>query len=153
MSRAIQRLPLRSAVLLLLIMVAQLLIPLLHGHFGTPNQAGLHIHAAPSRVADSHFHLFIAHGTFEAAGEHHAPPGGTEPFEVDVQDALQPLDLMPMPLLAIIGLLLLTWGLRAARLRCIELRPSPPPAPERLSLRWIGRVIRPSPAQAPPLFS
>lgn len=71
----------RSA-LLLLIMVAQLLIPLLHSHFGTPNQAGLHIHAAPSRVADSHFHLFVAHGSFTDVDEDHV-----EPFEVDVQDA------------------------------------------------------------------
>lgn len=137
----------RSA-LLLLIMVAQLLIPLLHSHFGTPNQAGLHIHAAPSRVADSHFHLFVAHGSFTDVDEGHV-----EPFEVDVQDAIQPLDLLPMPLLAVVGLVLLTLGLRAARMRCIAPRPALPLQPMRLSPRWRGRVIRPSPAQAPPLAS
>ncbi|WP_428144894.1 hypothetical protein [Delftia acidovorans] len=137
----------RSA-LLLLIMVAQLLIPLLHSHFGTPNQAGLHIHAAPSRVADSHFHLFVAHGSFTDVDEDHV-----EPFEVDVQDAIQPLDLVPMPLLAVVGLVLLTLGLRAARMRCIAPRPALPLQPTRLSPRWRGRVIRPSPAQAPPLAS
>ena len=102
----------RSA-LLLLIMVAQLLIPLLHSHFGTPNQAGLHIHAAPSRVADSHFHLFVAHGSFTDVDEDHV-----EPFEVDVQDAIQPLDLLPMPLLAVVGLVLLT--LEIGRASCRE---------------------------------
>ena len=147
MLHAIRRLSPKSA-LLLLIMVAQLLIPLLHSHFGTPNQAGLHIHAAPSRVADSHFHLFVAHGSFIDMDEQ-----PVEPFEVDVQDALQPLDLLPMPLLAVIGLALLTLGLRAARMRSIAPRPAPIAPPLRLSARWRGRVIRPSPAQAPPLAS
>ncbi|CAB5717224.1 Uncharacterised protein [Delftia tsuruhatensis] len=146
MLHAIRRLSLKSA--LLLMMVAQLLIPLLHSHFGTPNQAGLHIHAAPSRVADSHFHLFMAHGS---VGDMDEQP--VEPFEVDVQDALQPLDLLPMPLLAVIGLALLTLGLRAARMRSIAPRPAPIAPPLRLSARWRGRVIRPSPAQAPPLAS
>ncbi|MBV8250623.1 MAG: hypothetical protein JO200_19515 [Comamonas sp.] len=151
MSRAIQRLSLRSAVLLL-IMVAQLLIPLLHGHFGTPNQAGLHVHATPSRMADSHFHLFTPHDSHELH-EHPASSAEAEPFEVDVQDALQPLDLLPMPLLAVIGLALLTLGLRAARMRCVAPRPTPRPEPARRLPLWRGRVIRPSPAQAPPLAS
>lgn len=149
MSRAIQRLSLRSAVLLL-IMVAQLLIPLLHGHFGTPNQAGLHVHTTPSRMADSHFHLFAAHDSGDDLHEHLAQ---AEPFEVDVQDALQPLDLLPLPLLAVIGLALLTLGLRAARMRCIAPRPAPRPEAARRLPLWRGRVIRPSPAQAPPLAS
>jgi hypothetical protein len=147
MLHAIRNPSMRSA-LLLLIMVAQLLIPLLHSHFGTPNQAGLHIHAAPSRVGDHHFHLFVAHGSFVDMDEQHV-----EPFEVDVQDALQPLDQLAVPLLAVVGLALLTLGLRAARLRSIAPRPAPPPEPVRLSACWRGRVIRPSPAQAPPLAS
>lgn len=136
--------------MLLLIMVAQLLIPLLHGHFGTPNQAGLHVHAMPSRMADSHFHLFAGHGT---ADDLHSHLAQAEPFEVDVQDALQPLDLLPMPLLAVMGLALLTLGLRAARMRCVAPRPMPGPEPACQIPRWRGRVIRPSPAQAPPLLS
>jgi hypothetical protein len=147
MLHAIRSLSLKSA-LLLLIMLGQLLIPLLHSHFGTPNQAGLHIHAAPSRVADSHFHLFVAHGSFVDMDEQHV-----EPFEVDVQDALQPLDLLALPALAVIGLALLTLGLRAARMRSIAPRPAPLAEPVRLSPRWRGRVIRPCPAQAPPTIS
>ncbi|WP_280191757.1 hypothetical protein [Delftia sp. PS-11] len=153
MSRAIREIPLRSAVLLLLIMVAQLLAPLLHSHFGTPNRDGLHVHAAPSRVADSHFHLFTAHGTLGDEHSSHALPSDAEPFEVDVQDALQPLDLLALPAMALIGLALLTLGLRAARMRCSAPRPTPSPEPLRLSPCWRGRVIRPSPAQAPPLAS
>ena len=65
----------------------------------------------------------------------------------------QPLDQLPQPLLAVVGLALLTLGLRAARMRCVALRPTPRREPERLSPRWRGRVIRPSPAQAPPQFS
>ena len=152
MSRVIQGVSLRSAVLLL-IMVAQLLIPLLHGHFGTPNQAGLHVHATSSRLADSHFYLLAAHVSFDGMGEHDALPGDAEPFEVDVQHSLQSLDLLPLPLQAIIGLALLTLGLRAARMRCIAPRPSRRWVPERLSPRWRGCVIRPSPARAPPLLS
>lgn len=149
MLRDIQRPSLRSA-LLLLIIAAQLLIPLLHGHFGTPNQSGLHVHATPSRVADSHFHLFTEHNSFSDGNAHQAQ---AEPFEVDVQNALQPLDLLPVPLLAVIGLVLLTLGLRASRMRCIAARPAPCPDPECRPSRWQGRVIRPSPAQAPPQFS
>lgn len=149
MSRAIQRLSLRSA-LLLLIMAAQLLIPLLHGHFGTPNQSGLHVHTTPSRIADSHFHLFTGH---DSRSDHPAPQAQAEPFEVDVQNALQPLDLLAAPLLAIIGLALLTWGLRASRMRCIAARPVPRPKPVHRLWPWRGRIIRPSPAQAPPQFS
>ena len=149
MSRAIQRLSLRSA-LLLLVIAAQLLIPLLHGHFGTPNQSGLHVHTPPSRIADSHFHLFTEH---DSLSEHDNNQLQAEPFEVDVQNALQPLYLLPVPLLAIIGLALLTWGLRASRIRCTAARPVPRPEPAHRLSRWQGRVIRPSPAQAPPQFS
>ena len=149
MSHAIQRPSLRSA-LLLLIMAAQLLIPLLHGHFGTPNQSGLHVHTTPSRIADSHFHLFTGH---DSLSDHDVHQAQSEPFEVDVQNALQPLDLLPVPLLAVIGLTLLTWGLRASLMRCTAARPTPPPEPAHRLSRWQGRVIRPSPAQAPPQFS
>ncbi|WP_043008193.1 hypothetical protein [Comamonas testosteroni] len=148
MSRATQRLSLRSA-LLLLIMAAQLLIPLLHGHFGTPNQSGLHVHTTPSRIADSHFHLFREH---DALGEQFADQIQAEPFEVDVQNALQPLDL-PAPLLAVIGLTLLTLGLRASLMRCIAARPVPRLKPPHRLSHWQGRLIRPSPAQAPPSLS
>lgn len=150
MSRAIQILSLRSALLLLLIMAAQLLIPLLHGHFGTPNQSGLHVHATPSRIADSHFHLFTGQ---DSVSDHEVHQAQSEPFEVDVQNALQPLDLLPVPLLAVIGLTLLTWGLRASLMRCTAARPTSPPEPAHRLSRWQGRVIRPSPAQAPPQFS
>ncbi|MBS0293604.1 MAG: hypothetical protein JSS01_13935 [Proteobacteria bacterium] len=151
MSQATQGAFLRSA-LLLLIMVAQLLIPLLHGHFGTPNQAGLHVHAAPSRMVEAAWHSAAAPALSADLHEHQAL-AGDEPFEVDVQSALQPLDQLPQPLLAVVGLALLTLGLRAARMRCVALRPTPRREPERLSPRWRGRVIRPSPAQAPPQFS
>jgi hypothetical protein len=151
MSRASQRLSLRSA-LLLLIMVAQLLIPLLHGHFGTPNQDGLHVHTTPSRMADSHFQQHATTAALQEQQADQAVPAAAEPFEVDVQDALQPLNL-PAPLLAVIGLVLLTIGLRAARMRCTAPRPTPRPEPARRVSLWRGRVIRPSPAQAPPLFS
>ena len=149
MSHAIQRPSLRSA-LLLLIMAAQLLIPLLHGHFGTPNQSGLHVHTTPSRIADSHLHLFTGH---DSLSNHDVDQAQSEPFEVDVQNALQPLDLLPVPLLAVIGLALLTRGLRAARMRCIAARLLPRPEPSHMLSHWCGRVIRPSPAQAPPQFS
>ncbi|WP_370678680.1 hypothetical protein [Comamonas sp. GB3 AK4-5] len=152
MSRATLRLSRRSA-LLLLIMVAQLLIPLLHGHFGTPNQDGLHVHQTPSRMADSHFQPQAVQAAAQDLLGLQALPAETEPFEVDVQDALQPLSLLPMPLLAVIGLTLLTVGLRAAHMRCITPRPTPRPEPARRVSLWRGRVIRPSPAQAPPLFS
>lgn len=134
-------------------MVAQLLIPLLHGHFGTPNQDGLHVHQTPSRMADSHFQQHMAQTALQELQADQAAPASTEPFEVDVQDALQPLSLLPMPLLAVIGLALLTVGLRAAHMRCIAPRPTPRPEPARRVSLWRGRVIRPSPAQAPPLFS
>ena len=152
MSRANQRPSLRS-VMLLLIMVAQLLIPLLHGHFGTPNQAGLHVHTTPSRLADSHFHQLVTHDASRDLHEHASLSGEAEPFEIDVQDGIQPLDLIPTPMLAIIGLVLLTLGLRAARMRCVAPRPAPRPDPARRISLWRGRVIRPSPAQAPPLAS
>lgn len=152
MSRANQRPSLRS-VMLLLIMVAQLLTPLLHGHFGTPNQAGLHVHTTPSRLADSHFHQLVAHDASRDLHEHASLSGEAEPFEIDVQDGIQPLDLIPTPMLAIIGLVLLTLGLRAARMRCVAPRPAPRPDPARRISLWRGRVIRPSPAQAPPLAS
>lgn len=151
MSRATQGAYLRSAVLLL-IMVAQLLIPLLHGHFGTPNQAGLHVHAAPSRMVEAALHSAAAPALPDDLHAHQAL-ADDEPFEVDVQSALQPLDQLPLPLLAAVGLALLTLGLRAARMRCIAPRPVRQNAPEHLCPRWRGRVIRPSPAQAPPLHS
>lgn len=137
--------------MLLLIMAAQLLIPLLHSHFGSPNQAGLHVHALPSRAALSEVRVQTP---ASAAVDTHGHPAALkigEPFEVDVQDALQPLDQLPLPLLAAAGLALLTLGLQAARMRCIASRPSPRAAPERPNPR--GRVVRPSPARAPPLFS
>ncbi len=138
----------RSAVLLF-IMVAQLLIPLLHGHFGTPNQAGLHVHAMPSRGADSHF-LCAAR---DSLSEQQKDSLQAEPFEVDVQAALQPLDTFPMPLLAVVGLALLTMGLRAARMRCVAPRLMPRLYPPPRIPRWRGRVIKPSPSRAPPLCS
>ena len=139
--------------MLLLIMVAQLLTPFLHGHFGTPNQAGLHVHTMPSRMADSHFHQISAHEASRESQSRASMPGEAEPFEVDVQDGLQPMDLMPMPMLAIVGLVLLTLGLRASRMRCVAPRPAPRPDSARRISLWRGRVIRPSPAQAPPLAS
>ena len=141
MSRARWRLSLRGAALLLIV-VAQLLIPLLHGHFGTPNQAGLHVHVAPSKTADSHFHS-LAH-TAHDQGLH----DDGEPFEVDVQGALQPLN--PLPLLAAVGLALLTFGLRAAQMRSIAPRPAPRIAPTPPPVRWRGVAVRPFAAQAPP---
>lgn len=143
MSRARWRLSLRGAALLLIV-VAQLLIPLLHGHFGTPNQAGLHVHVTPSKTADSHFHS-LAH-TAHDQGLH----DDGEPFEVDVQGALQPLNPLPLPLLAAVGLALLTFGLRAAQMRSIAPRPAPRIAPTPPPVRWRGVAVRPFAAQAPP---
>ncbi|WP_027015493.1 hypothetical protein [Comamonas composti] len=143
MSCANRSLFLRSAVLLL-IMVAQLLTPLLHGHFGTPNQAGLHVHPHPSRVADSHLEaLRDLHADDHPALQH------AEPFEVDVQTSLQPL--IDLPLFAAVGLILLSIGLQAAHVRCNAPKPLPRLVPEPLSARWRGRIIKPSPSQAPPL--
>ena len=66
---------------------------------------------------------------------------------------MQPLDLLPAPLLAVMWLALLTLGLRASLMRCIAARPVPRPRPAHRLSHWQGRIIRPSPAQAPPSFS
>jgi len=142
MSRATPSLSLR--VVLLLIVLAQLLIPLLHGHFGTPKQTGLHVHSALSGTVDSH--------SGSAAARHHEALTSAEPFAVGVEPAIEPLALSPLLLAAAaVGVPALTLMLLAALACCAAprracRRPSPP-------TRWRDRINRPPPSQAPPLFA
>ncbi|MBU69954.1 MAG: hypothetical protein CL858_31790 [Cupriavidus sp.] len=146
-------------VVLLIIVLAQLLIPLLHGHFGTPKQTGLHVHSAFSGMVDSHF----GYGEFfnqeaSSLGQQIAHDHGTglksaEPFAVGVEPAIEPLNLSSLILAAAaVGLSALTFMLLASMACCtaaarrVYCLPPPPP-------RWRDRINGPPPSQAPPLFS
>ena len=149
MTRATLSIPLRGA-LLLIIVLAQLLTPLLHGHFGTPTQTGLHVHTTPSRTVDSH-------SRFVAVPEHghhhlHAFTSHREPFEVDVETAIGPLSFSLLLLAAAVpGASVLTFLLLAALAIYATPRRVWRPAPT--CGRWSSRVSRPPPSQAPPLCS
>ena len=156
MSRASLSVSLRAAMLLIIVMM-QLLSPLLHGHLGTPKQAGLHVHTALPVAADSHFQ-----STSFADRHRSASPdavGGPdwvltsqEPFEVDVEPAISSVELTALLCAAsAAGVSALTFFLLAA-LACASVsRPAYRPAPVRA--RWRHRINRPPPAQAPPLLS
>lgn len=155
MSRASLSVSLR-AVMLLIIVLMQLLSPLLHGHLGTPKQAGLHVHTALSVAVDSHFqstsfanrHLATAP---DVVGGHDWVLTSPEPFEVDVEPAIGPVDLTALLCAAsAAGISALTFFLLAA-LACASVsRAAYRPAPIRA--RWRDRINRPPPAQAPPLL-
>lgn len=155
MSRATLSVSLRAAMLLL-IMVMQLLSPLLHGHLGTPRQTGLHVHTALSGAVDSHFSTleYSHHQTLALnrdAVDHDLSLTCKEPFEVDVEPAISPLELAAFLLAASgPGVSALTFILLAALACCARSRPAFQPAPIRA--RWRDRINRPSPAQAPPRF-
>ena len=143
--------------MLLIIVLMQLLSPLLHGHLGTPKQAGLHVHTALSVAADSHFQSpSFAYGPLSAApvavGGHELVLTSPEPFEVDVESAIGPVDLTALLCVAsAAGVSALTFFLLAA-LACASVsRPAYRPAPVRAC--WRDRINRPPPAQAPPLLS
>ena len=144
MSRASLSVSLR-AVMLLIIVLMQLLSPLLHGHLGTPKQAGLHVHTALSVAVDSHFQ------STSFVGGHDWVLTNPEPFEVDVEPAICPVDLTALLCAAsAAGISALTFFLLAA-LACASVsRAAYRPAPIRA--RWRDRINRPPPAQAPPLL-
>ncbi|AVA35250.1 hypothetical protein C3Z06_17635 [Cupriavidus metallidurans] len=145
MTRATASIPLRGA-LLLIIVLAQLLTPLLHGHIGTPNQTGLHVHTSPSRSFDSE--------SLSGHGDHHRHAFGShrEPFEVDVETAIGPLSFsLLLQAAAVLGASVLTFVLLAALAVYITPRRAWRPASPRG--RWSSRVGWPPPAQAPPIFS
>lgn len=136
---------------MLIIVLAQMLTPLLHGHIGTPTETGLHLHTAPSRTADSHSHFEIS----PEFAMHHHPPGFAsqdEPFEVDVETAIGPLSFsLLLQAAAVLGASVLTFLLlEALALHAMPLRPwrSTPRC-----TRWFSRISRPPPSQAPPLCS
>ncbi|WP_315862372.1 hypothetical protein [Ralstonia soli] len=143
--------------MLLIIVLAQLLSPLLHGHLGTPKQAGLHVHTALPVAADSHFQsTLFGHGRLSAElnaiGDHDWVLTSQEPFEVDVELAIGPADLAAFLWAASsAGISALTFFLLAALACAGALRPAYRPAPMRA--RWRDRINRPPPAQAPPLLS
>ena len=149
MTRATASIPLRGA-LLLIIVLAQLLTPLLHGHIGTPNQTCLHVHTSPSRSVDSHsrFEDLSRHGDHH----HHAFGSHREPFEVDVETAIGPLSFsLLLQAAAVLGASVLTFVLLAALAVYVTPRRAWRPASPRG--RWSSRVGWPPPAQAPPIFS
>ena len=131
--------------MLLIIVLMQLLSPLLHGHLGTPKQAGLHVHTALSVAVDSHFQ------STSFVGGHDWVLTNPEPFEVDVEPAIGPVDLTALLCAAsAAGISALTFFLLAA-LACASVsRAAYRPAPIRA--RWRDRINRPPPAQAPPLL-
>jgi len=148
MTRATLSIPLRGA-LLLIIVLAQLLTPLLHGHIGTPTQTGLHVHTTPSRTVDSHsrFELLPGHGH-----HHHAFAGHREPFEIDVETGIGPLSFsMLLQAAAVLGASVLTFLLLEAL--AVHSMPRQPWRPAPRCARWSSRVSRLPPAQAPPLYS
>ena len=133
--------------MLLIIVLMQLLSPLLHGHLGTPKQAGLHVHTALSVAADSHFQ-----STSFAVGGHDWVLSSPEPFEVDVEPAIGPVELAALLFVAsAAGVFALTFFLLAALACASASRPAYRPAP--VGARWRDRINRPPPAQAPPLLS
>jgi hypothetical protein len=148
MTRATLSVPLRGA-LLLIIVLAQLLTPLLHGHIGTPTQTGLHVHTTPSRSVDSHsrFELLPGH-----EHHHHAFASHREPFEVDVETGIGPASFTLLLLAAaVLGASVLTFLLREAL--AVHAMPRPRWRAVPRCGRWSSRVSRPPPAQAPPLYS
>lgn len=134
---------LRGAVLVLLVLT-QLLTPLLHGHFGTPIQTGLHVHAGLPAETDSHSQFIPSASRAHPDGS--ASSG--DAFEVDVEAGLGPLGMaMLMPPMLLPGLWILTLLLLAA-LATGTVRRAPryfPPVPRR---RFC--FSHPPPAQAPP---
>ncbi|SDD84827.1 hypothetical protein SAMN05216345_11836 [Cupriavidus sp. YR651] len=143
--------------MLLIIVLAQLLIPLLHGHFGTPKQTGLHVHTALSGVVNSHSdfgfvdHESLSHG-HQDAGHHGVGLTSSEPFAVGVEPAIEPLNLSSLLLaVAAVGVSALTLMLLAAMACCASASRRAyrlPPRP----IQWRDRINRPPPSQAPPLF-
>jgi len=157
MTRATLSIPLRGA-LLLIIVLAQLLTPLLHGHIGTPTQTGLHVHTTPSRTVDSHlrFAAWQDHGMksdgLHAGAHHHGFAGHREPFEIDVETGIGPLSFsMLLQAAAVLGASVLTFLLLEAL--AIHAMPRQPWRPAPRCARWSSRVSRLPPAQAPPLYS
>ena len=155
MSRASPSVSLR-AVVLLVVVLTQLLSPLLHGHLGTPKQAGLHVHTAFPAAVDSHFRsLDFSHREASVQEvnvfDHDLALTSREPFEIDVEPAISPFDLAAFLLAAGPVASVLTFILLAALACCAVLRPAFRPAPIRA--RWRDQGSRPPPAQAPPLFS
>ncbi len=148
MTRATASIPLRGA-LLLIIVLAQLLTPLLHGHIGTPNQTGLHVHTTPSWTVDSHSRFEMSHGHEHY---HHALAAHREPFEVDVETAIGPFSFsLLLQAAAVLGASVLTFLLWAA----LAVYVTPRRVWRRVSPcgRWSSRVGWPPPAQAPPVLS
>ncbi|KWR88346.1 hypothetical protein RM96_20215 [Cupriavidus sp. IDO] len=155
MPRATASISLR-AIMLLVIVLTQLLSPLLHGHLGTPKQTGLHVHTALSGTVDSHFQSLDSSrhqaSSLEVdAADHDLALTSKEPFEVDVELAIGPLELAAFLLAAGPAVSALTFILLAALACSTRSRPAFRPAPIRA--RWRDRINRPPPAQAPPLFS
>ena len=156
MSRASLSVSLR-AVMLLIIVMTQLLSPLLHGHLGTPRQAGLHVHTALSVAVDSHFQSTSGvqghpAAVVDAVAPHDWVLTSQEPFEIDVEPALGPVDLAALFWAASAAAVsALTFFLLAALACAAVSRPAYRPAPVRA--RWRDRINRPPPAHAPPLFS
>ena len=156
MSRASLGVSLRAAMLFF-IMLTQLLSPLLHGHLGTPKQAGLHVHAALPAAVDSHFQsIFSANlppsAETDTIGLHDWALTSQEPFEVDVEPAVSPAELTAFLWAAsAAGVSTLTFFLLAALAFASVSGPAHRPAPVRAC--WRDRINRPPPAQAPPLLS
>ncbi|WER48917.1 hypothetical protein CupriaWKF_29630 [Cupriavidus sp. WKF15] len=156
MSRAIPGASLRGAALVLFVLT-QLLTPLLHGHFGTPKQTGLHVHAGLPAETDSHFRTAaFSTGTAASAGlEDHAhadsSQASADAFEVDVESGIGPLALAALLQPGVLpALSILTLGLLAALASGSTRRSAFPPAPVP---RWRYCFSHPPPAQAPPQFS
>ena len=153
MSRAIPSASLRGAVLVLFVLT-QLLTPLLHGHFGTPKQTGLHMHAGLTAETDSYFRGAASFGgtTASDALENHAHADSSmasaDSFEVDVESGIVLAGLVQpgvLPALSILTFLLLA-ALASASTRRSPFHPAPAP-------RWRCCFSQPPPAQAPPQFS
>ncbi|WP_149137714.1 hypothetical protein [Cupriavidus campinensis] len=156
MSRATPSNSLR--VVLLIIVLAQLLIPLLHGHFGTPKQTGLHVHTALSGVVDSHsgFGRFVDHESLshghQDADHHDVGLTSAEPFAIGAEPAIEPLGFSLLLLAAAaVGVAALTLMLLAAMAFCAAKPRRAYCSPAR-PIQWRDRINRPPPSQAPPLF-
>jgi len=150
MSNAMTSISLRGGMLLIIVS-AQLLTPLLHGHIGIPKQTGLHMHVGLSGTADSQFRSHDAsNGSLD--GLHVAGSQlNAEPVEVDVEPAIGPLALaVPILAVAVLGVSALTFMLLAALARCATPLRAFYSAPVRA--RWRKHISRPPLAQAPPLF-
>ncbi len=144
-------------VVLVLFVLTQLLTPLLHGHFGTPIQTGLHVHAGLPGETDSHFWVAalsmdttVPEG-LQKADHVDSPLASGDSFEVDVESGLGPLVLAALIQPGVLpGLSILTFVLLAALARGFTRRSPFHPAP---APRWRTCFSHPPPAQAPPQFS